>query len=173
MIVCDVGTHTPGGVPGGAKTFGWVKALKKKDKKVYKARAHTIREDGAYIEAGENDNLIVKKLQADRNLLGVFGFSFLDQNIDVVKGSLINGVAPEFESISDGSYPVSRPLFFYVKKAHMENFPGVLGYVQAFVSEKAMGDEGYLSDRGLIPLPTNEYAEIVNRVETLESIPVK
>ena len=100
--------------PGG-KSFKWIKAMKKKDKSKYKAICHTIREDGAYVEAGENDNLIVQKLIANPDALGIFGFSFLDQNTDKIQGSYIDKVAPNFESIADGSYPLSRPLFFYVK----------------------------------------------------------
>ena len=110
---------------GGCKKIGWIKAMKKKDKKKYKSICHTVREDGAYIEAGENDNLIVQKLEANPNALGVFGFSFLDQNTDKVQGSLVDGVAPEFEAIASGQYPVSRPLYFYVKKAHIGSVPGI------------------------------------------------
>ncbi|WP_455365336.1 PstS family phosphate ABC transporter substrate-binding protein [Kaarinaea lacus] len=141
---------------GGCKTFDWIKAMKKKDKKAYKKVCHTIREDGAYVEAGENDNLIVQKLDSNPEALGVFGFSFLDQNRDKVQGSSINGVNPEFETIADGKYPVSRPLFFYVKKAHIGVIPGIKEYLAEFTSGKAWGDEGYLSDRGLIPMPTEE-----------------
>lgn len=144
---------------GGCKKFKWIKAMKKKDKKHYKATCHTVREDGAYIEAGENDNLIVQKLVANHSALGVFGFSFLDQNGDKVQGSTIEGTAPKFESIADGSYPVSRPLFFYVKKAHVKVIPGVQEYLAEFTSEKAWGDDGYLSDRGLIPMPKDERAK--------------
>ncbi|MGD9009874.1 MAG: substrate-binding domain-containing protein, partial [Desulfobacteraceae bacterium] len=110
---------------GGAKKFAWIKAMKKKDKKAYKAVCHTIREDGAYIEAGENDNLIVQKLNANPDALGIFGFSFLDQNSDKIQGSLVDGKAPTFDAIADGQYPVSRPLFFYVKKAHVGTIPGM------------------------------------------------
>ena len=90
---------------GGAKKFGWIKGMKKKDKKKYKAIAHTIREDGAYIEAGENDNLIVQKLAANPNALGIFGFSFLDQNTDKIQGSFVDGVQPTFEAIASGAPP--------------------------------------------------------------------
>jgi phosphate transport system substrate-binding protein len=141
---------------GGAQSFPWLKALKKKDKHKFKVIAHTIREDGAYVEAGENDNLIVQKLEADPDSLGIFGFSFLDQNSDRVQGSLIDGVAPTFENIAAGKYPVSRPLFFYVKKAHVGLIPGIRGYLKEFTSEKAYGEDGYLSDRGLIPMPQAE-----------------
>ena len=138
---------------GGCKTFPTIKAMKKTDKKAYKAVCHTVREDGAYIEAGENDNLIVQKLQANPKALGVFGFSFLDQNSDAVQGSIVNGQEPTFEAISDGSYPVSRSLFFYVKKAHVGKTAGIKEYLAEFTSEAASGNEGYLADKGLIPLP--------------------
>ena len=141
---------------GGCKTFDWIKAIKKQDKKKYKKICHTIREDGAYIEAGENDNLIVQKLETNPTAIGVFGYSFLDQNRDKIQGSIINGVKPEFESIADGKYPISRPLFFYVKKAHVGVIPGIKEYLEEFTSEKAWGGEGYLADRGLIPMPKEE-----------------
>ncbi len=141
---------------GGCKTFPSLKAMKKSDKSKYKAICHGIREDGVYVEAGENDNLIVQKLLANENALGIFGFSFLDQNSDRVQGSKIGGVDPEFENISSGDYPISRSLFFYVKKAHVGVVPGIKEYVAAFTSEAAWGDEGYLTDKGLIPLPTEE-----------------
>lgn len=134
-------------------------AFNKKGKKVFKAVAYAIREDGGYIEAGENDNLIVQKLEANPNALGVFGFSFLDQNADKVQGAKVEGIAPEFDTIADGSYPVSRPLFFYVKKAHVNTIPGMKEYLAEFTSEKAWGDEGYLTDKGLIPMPKAEREE--------------
>jgi phosphate transport system substrate-binding protein len=156
---------------GGCKTYDWIKAIKKENKKKYKGICHTIREDGAYIEAGENDNLIVQKLESNKQALGIFGFSFLDQNRDNIQGSVVNGVAPKFETIADGSYPISRPLFFYVKKAHIGVIPGVKEYLAEFTSEKAWGEDGYLSDRGLIPMPTQErskYAEDVKNLTTMK-----
>ena len=146
------------GLEGGCKKIAWIKALKKTDKNRYKAVCHTIREDGRYIEAGENDNLIVQKLEANPAALGVFGFSFLDQNADKVQGAQIESVEPTFESIADKSYPISRPLFFYVKKAHVGVVPGMQGYLNEFTSEKAWGEEGYLAEKGMIPLPTKERA---------------
>ncbi len=145
---------------GGCKKIDWIKAMKKKDKKLYKAVCHSVREDGAYIEAGENDNLIVQKLVANPKALGVFGFSFLDQNADKVQGSSIDGTEPTFENIADGSYPVSRPLYFYVKKAHVGRIPGMVEYVTEFTSEAAMGEEGYLADKGLIPMPEKLRKEV-------------
>ncbi len=155
---------------GGAKKFAWIKALKKKNKKDYKKLCHTIREDGAYIEAGENDNLIVQKLNANPNALGIFGFSFLDQNADKVQGSIVDGVAPTFDAIADGQYPVSRPLYFYVKKAHVNTIPGMKEYLAEFTSEKAWGPDGYLAEKGMIPMPDAErkmFAENVKNLKTL------
>jgi phosphate transport system substrate-binding protein len=144
---------------GGCSTFGWIKDLKKKDEDQYKRICMTVREDGAYIEAGENDNLIVQKLESNPKALGIFGFSFLDQNRDYVQGSQVEGVTPDFDSIAAGKYPLSRPLFFYVKKAHVGVIPGIAEYIKEFTSEKAWGNEGYLSERGLIPMPDAERAK--------------
>ncbi|MBE0533914.1 MAG: PstS family phosphate ABC transporter substrate-binding protein [Rhodospirillales bacterium] len=115
-----------------------------------------IREDGGYVEAGENDVLIVRKLEANKNAFGVFGYSFLDQNADKIQGSVVEGVEPTFDNIAKGTYAVSRPLFFYVKKAHVGTIPGMKEFVTEFTSEKAWGMEGYLADKGLIPMPDAE-----------------
>lgn len=155
---------------GGCKTFDWIKAMKKTDKKAYKKLCHTIREDGAFIEAGENDNLIVQKLDANPKALGIFGFSFLDQNSDMVQGSKVNGATPEFEKIADGSYAISRPLYFYVKAAHVGKVPGIKEYMAEFTSEKAWGPEGYLTDKGLIPMPEEERAMFRKGTETLANL---
>jgi phosphate transport system substrate-binding protein len=152
----------------GCKSFDFIAAMKKADKGKYKAVCHGIREDGAYIEAGENDNLIVQKLQANPKALGIFGFSFLDQNTDKIQGSKIDGVEPTFESISSGDYPVSRSLYFYVKKAHVGTIPGMAEYVAEFTSEKAWGPEGYLADKGLIPLPDDMRAEVAKSAGEME-----
>ncbi|MCY3567458.1 MAG: substrate-binding domain-containing protein, partial [Chloroflexi bacterium] len=154
-------------VEGGCKTFPGLTAIKQEDKNRYKAICRGIREDGAYIEAGENDNLIVQKLAENPNALGVFGFSFLDQNRDAVKGASIDGVTPEFDDIATRAYPVSRPLYFYVKKAHVDVIPGIREYISAFTSDDAWGDEGYLTDRGLIPLPTAERTKFVDDAANL------
>ena len=134
------------------------------------AACFTMREDGAFIEAGENDNLIVQKLEANPTALGIFGFSFLDQNQDKVQGSLIDGIAPEFESIADGSYPVSRPLYSYVKKLHVGEIPGIEEFLTELTSEGAWGEFGYLSERGLIPLPESERQEVLEAVQGLENV---
>ncbi|PCJ94633.1 MAG: phosphate ABC transporter substrate-binding protein [Hyphomicrobiales bacterium] len=117
-----------------------------------------MREDGGYVEAGENDNLIVQKLDANPDALGIFGFSFLDQNSDKVQGASIDGVEPTFENIASGDYPVSRSLYFYVKKEHVGVIPGIAEFVAEFTDENTWGDEGYLSDIGLIPLPEDDRA---------------
>ena len=137
---------------GGCKTFPAIKAMKKVDKKKYKALCHGIREDGGFIEAGENDVLIVQKLVANPNAFGIFGYGFLDSNADRVQGAAVNGVTPEFETISSGEYPVSRSMYFYVKQAHVGVIPGIGEYVSEFTSERAWGPDGYLVDKGLIPL---------------------
>ncbi len=154
----------------GCQEYPFIKAMKKSDKKAFKAACMTVREDGPYIEAGENDNLIVQKLEANKNALGIFGFSFLDQNADKVQGSIVDGEAPTFEKIADGSYPVSRPLFFYVKKAHVGKIPGIEAYLAEFTSEKAWGDEGYLADKGLIPMPAEERKAFKSDVDAMKSL---
>lgn len=155
---------------GGCKTFPWIKAFKKEDKKAYKSLCHTIREDGAYIEAGENDNLIVQKLAANPNAFGIFGYSFLEQNSDTVQGSTINGVAPEFEAIAEGGYPVSRSLYFYVKKDHVGLIPGITEFLAEFTSEKAWGEDGYLADKGLIPMTNAERTEWAGKINSLSNL---
>jgi phosphate transport system substrate-binding protein len=154
----------------GCSEFAWIKALGKSDKNRYKEICHTVREDGAYVEAGENDNLIVQKLDTNPGAFGIFGFSFLDQNSDMIQGSMIEGTSPTFEAIAAGEYPVSRPLFFYVKKAHVGTVPGIGEYLTEFTSPRAWGEEGYLADKGLIPMPEEEkgkYAEDAADLNTL------
>ena len=138
---------------GGCKQIPFIKAMKGTDKKKFEAVCMGVREDGAYIEAGENDNLIVQKLEKNPHAFGIFGFSFLDQNKGKVQGSKINGQGPTFDAIADGSYPVSRSLYFYVKKAHVGVIPGIEGYLKEFTSDKAWGEDGYLAEKGLIPSP--------------------
>jgi len=122
-----------------------------------------MRQDGAFVEAGENDNLIVQRLQSEQGTYGVFGFSFLDQNRDALVASSINGVDPTFESIAAGEYPVSRSLFFYVKDAHVGVIPGLAEYIDEFTSPRAWGPNGYLVEKGLIPLPEQEREQMRER----------
>lgn len=133
-------------------------SMRETEPATYKVVCHQIREDGAFIEAGENDNLLVRKLVKNPKALGIFGFSFLDQNTDVVQGSLVDGVPPEFENIADGSYPISRPLYVYAKAAHLRLIPGMAELMAELTDEDTWGDEGYLAERGLIPMPPAERA---------------
>jgi len=146
------------------------KGAKAKGKDVVKIIGRSVREDGAYIEAGENDNLIVNKLVANPNALGIFGFSFLDQNSDKVQGSIIDGNQPTFEAIAAGEYKVSRPLYFYVKKAHIGTVPGIAEYLNYFVSEDTIGPDGYLIDKGLIPLDDDKYEEMSSGARALTNL---
>ena len=139
-------------------------------KDLFKKVAYHIREDGSYKEMGENDNLIVQKLEKDTSALGVFGFSFLDQNADKVKGAAVDGSDPTFDNIADGSYPVSRPLYFYVKNAHVGKIPGIKEYLQEFTSEKAWGEEGYLTEKGMIPMPEEERKAFAEDAATLKNL---
>jgi len=140
----------------GCKKFDFVKAMETGNKDGLKKACMTVREDGAYIEAGENDNLIVQKLAANKNAYGIFGFSFLEENTDKIQGSEIEGHGPTFENIASGAYTVSRPLYFYAKKAHVDVIPGIREYLAEFSSEKAWGKDGYLAERGMIPMPDAE-----------------
>ena len=123
-----------------------------------------MRQDGPFVEAGENDNLIVQRLNADANALGIFGYSFLYENQDTLKAVAVDGVAPAPETIADGSYKVSRPLFIYVKNAHRGVIPGLEEFVTEYVSEEAFGEGGYLQERGLIPLAEERREEVRNAV---------
>lgn len=112
----------------------------------------SVREDGAFVEAGENDTLIVQKLQGNPNALGIFGYSFLEENTSVVKGATINGIAPEYDAIKAGEYPISRPLFVYFKQEHFDVVPNLKEFMEEYKSEDALGEEGYLVEKGLIPI---------------------
>jgi phosphate transport system substrate-binding protein len=152
----------------GAQEIGILKKLAKDDAKKFRAIAHTLREDGAYVDAGENDNLIVQKLTANVDAVGIFGFSFLDQNTDKVQGAYIEAAEPTFDNIADGAYPLSRPLYIYVKKAHAGVIPGIREFVAEFTSERAWGTEGYLSEKGLIPLPDAERKEAARNAREMK-----
>jgi phosphate transport system substrate-binding protein len=154
----------------GAEGFDSLKALKKSDAKAFQKVFSSIREDGAYIEAGENDNLIIQKLGANPVAFGIFGFSFMDQNSDKVQGSLVEEAVPTFDNIASGKYPLSRPIFFYVKKAHVGVIPGIKEYLTEFTSEKSWGKDGYLSEKGLIPLPAGERKTVGESVMAMKTL---
>ncbi len=142
---------------GGARKYPVMDDLRSSNEKRFKQLAGTIREDGAWVDAGENDNAIVGTLTKTPGSLGVFGFSFLDNNRDKVKAMGVAGVYPTDQTIADGSYPLSRSLFIYVKKAHLASTPGLKQFVAEFASDAASGRGGYLQDRGLIPLPPAQH----------------
>ncbi len=155
---------------GGCKQYPFIKSMKKKDKQAYKAICHTIREDGAYVEAGENDNLVVQKLEKNPEALGIFGFSFLEENSSKVQGSLVEGVAPEFETIAEKSYKISRPLYFYVKKNHVGVVPGIEEYIAEFTKESTWGEDGYLAERGMIPLSDDLRKQFAANAKSLKEM---
>jgi phosphate transport system substrate-binding protein len=148
----------------GCEEFPEIAAL---DKDAKKAACQSVREDGGYVEAGENDNLIVQKLEANAQAFGIFGYSFLEQNADKLQGAKVEGAAPSFETVSDKSYPISREIYFYVKNAHVGVIPGIREFVAEYVSERAMGDEGYLADKGLITLAGDKYKEVASQAMSL------
>ncbi len=152
----------------GCNEFDWLKDWKKKNEAEYKRMCQTIREDGAYVEAGENDNLIVQKLKTKPNAFGIFGYSFLEANRDEIAASTVEKMEPTADAIADGTYQISRPLFFYVKKAQVGAVPGIKEYVEEFTSEKAWGDDGYLVEKGLIPLPERQRKQIADSARKLE-----
>jgi len=154
----------------GCTTFSWLKELKELDEKRFKAVCHGIREDGAFIEAGENDNVIVQKLAANPQAVGVFGYSFLEENLNKLKGASVDGIAPTFENIAAAKYPVSRGLYVYVKKAHIGVIPGLAEFVQEYTSDKAFGAEGYLVDKGLVPLPPAEAKKVRADAASLKNL---
>ncbi len=142
----------------GCDAFAEFKATYPDDKERHN-NCHLLREDGIFIEAGENDNLIVQKLNANHNAFGIFGFSFLEQNGELVQGSLINNIEPTFETIADGTYAISRPLYIYVKGEHVGITPGIKAFVEELLSERASGQDGYLVYKGLVPLPEKQHLE--------------
>ena len=158
------------GMQAGAEGIGCMADLAEADHDRFETIAGRIREDGRWIDAGENDNAIVQTLVNTPDAFGVFGYSFLDQNYDRLYGVSIDGVAPEFDAISDGTYPVSRSLFFYVKNQHAAIVPGLADYVAEFTSDAAWGEFGYLTDRGLIPLADADRDAIANQAQSLEAM---
>jgi phosphate transport system substrate-binding protein len=154
----------------GCRTFAWLDALRTQDEPRFKRACDSIREDGAYIEAGENDNLIVQKISANPAAVGIFGYSFLEENVDKLKGAVVDGVSPSYETIASGKYPASRPLFIYVKKQHVKVIPGIEEFIAEYTSEKALGEEGYLADKGLIPPLKSEIEKIRADAKSLKPL---
>ena len=151
----------------GCETNAGMKALAKSDSAKHKATCTAVREDGAYIEAGENDNLIVQKLAANPGTVGVFGYSFLEENVDKLKGVAINGVQPTYETISGFKYPGARPLYIYVKNAHVAAIPAIRAFVAELTKESAVGPKGYMLKLGLVAAPTPVRARSQQAARTL------
>ncbi len=162
-------------IEGGCRSFSGMLAVEQEDPYRFLSLCRSVREDGVYVEAGENDNLIVQKIIGNDQAIGIFGYSFLSQNTDILQAYPIaaNGapfLMPTFDAIADGSYPISRSLFLYAKKAHIGVVPGIQEFIREFVSERASGDFGYLLDRGLIPLSDDERTASLVSVNDLVSL---
>ncbi len=152
----------------GCKQFDMIAKMEDENEDKFKSVCHSMREDGPFIEAGENDNLIVQRLAQDPETVGIFGYSFLMENVGQIQAATVNGVEPTPENISSDKYPVARSLWFYVKNAHVGVVPGIKEYIAEFTSEGAWGDNGYLVDVGLIPLPRDQRMATAKRVKDLE-----
>ncbi|WP_225207231.1 substrate-binding domain-containing protein [Novosphingobium huizhouense] len=142
-----------------------MKALKESDKDKHEAICGEVREDGAYVDAGENDNLIVQKIEANPKAIGIFGFSYLEENSDKLKGLTMSGITPTYQTISDFTYPGARPLYIYVKKAHLKAIPGLQGYVTEW--SKAWGKGGLLAKLGMVVAPDDVIAKSTKAVADL------
>lgn len=154
----------------GCKSFAEIRAIS--DSRLKQQVCSSIREDGKYIEAGENDNLIVQRLFSNKNLIvGIFGYSFLEENMDKIQGLTVDGQEPIFENISSLKYPVARSLFVYIKNAHVPVISGMKEFIAEYVSERAMGDGGYLEKKGLVPLLKDDREKV--RKTALELTPMK
>lgn len=151
----------------GCKTDAAMKDLKKSDEDKFKEVCEKVRDDGAYMEGGENDNLLVQKLSKNPNYLAIFGYGYLESNLSTVKGITISGVTPTYENIASFKYPGARPLFIYVKNAHLKYIRGLREYVKNFTSEEAIGPKGYLSSKGLIVAPDKVREEVRSKVTAL------
>ena len=151
----------------GAEQIPAMEALKKSDPKAFEKAWKSIREDGAYVEAGENDNVIVQKLEANKNAFGIFGYSFLEENAAKLRGVAFDGSEPTYDNIAGGKYKGSRPLFVYVKKQHVGMVPGVDKFAAEYVSNKALGEDGYLAKKGLVTLPKAELETVRKNVSGL------
>ena len=159
----------------GCESLAFYKEQKKTlDAKAYgalvKDKCSPMRQDGAFIEAGENDNLIVQRLEADAKALGIFGYSFLYENQDKLKGAKVAGVGPSFDTIADGSYGIARPLYIYVKNAHRDVIPGLKEFLGEYVSSDALAKGGYLPERGLTPISDAKVKETQGAVKSVKNM---
>ncbi len=161
------------GMTKGCLLFNGMPELKKKDEAAFKKACTTVREDGAYIDAGENDNLIVQKLEADHDAVGIFGYSFYEQNRDALQAATINGKEISYENISTGAYPLSRPLFFYVKNNHVDQIKGIKEYMAEFASDAALSEDGYLTEKGMVALPASERAASIAAAKAMKPVSIE
>lgn len=162
-------------IEGGCRSFSGMRSLEGENPYQFLSLCRSIREDGVYIEAGENDNLIVQKIVGNDQAVGIFGYSFLSQNTDILQAYPVAAdggpyLDPTFDAIADGTYPISRSLFLYAKKAHIGVVPGIQEFIREFVSDRASGDFGYLLERGLIPLSEDERTTSLQSVNGLVSL---
>ena len=144
-------------IENGAKAFPTAKSLSESDEKAFKAKVDPLRTDGAWVDAGENDNAIVGTIEKTPGALGVFGYSFLEENANRIKAASVNGVKPSAQTIASGQYPLARSLYVYVKKDQVGVTPGLKEFIAELVSDSASGRGGYLQGRGLIPLPPAQH----------------
>jgi phosphate transport system substrate-binding protein len=151
----------------GAAQIEALAAVKAADPKAFESVWKTMRDDGAYIESGENDNVIVQKLAANPNALGIFGYSFLEENVSTLKGVPIDAVEPTFENIASGAYEGGRRLYVYFKADHLGLVPGIKEFAEEYVSPAALGEDGYLAAKGLVPLPAEEFAKEAAKVSAM------
>ncbi|WP_395330545.1 substrate-binding domain-containing protein [Novosphingobium sp. BL-8H] len=158
----------------GCKTDAATAALKETSKDKYEAICHDIREDGPYVDAGENDNLIVQKISQNPKAIGIFGYSFLEENAKTIKGIPMSNVVPTYETISNFTYPGARPLYIYIKKQHLAPIKGLQGYVNEWV--KSWGPDGYLKAKGMVIAPEDvrtKSADIVAKMTPLNPADLK
>ena len=140
----------------GCHAFSWLAAMHERDAERHRQICQTVREDGAYIEAGENDNVIIQKLLSGANAVGIFGYNFLDQNAGRVQAVAVDGIVPGYDSIAERRYPITRPLYVYVKTSHVGVIAGLDTFLEELTSERALGEDGYLADRGLVAMSDAE-----------------
>lgn len=151
----------------GAEQIASLNELKKADPKAFDKVWKSVRKDGAYVEAGENDNVIVAKLEANKDAFGVFGYSFLEENAAKLRGVPLDGVEPNFENIAANKYKGARRMYVYVKKAHIGLIPGLDKFALEYVSDKALGEDGYLAAKGLVTLPKAELEAVRKSVSAM------
>ena len=156
---------------GGCASFDWLRALRKEDMLEFKTVSRTIRQDGAYITASENDDQTIQHLATNLDTIAIMSFGTLDRNQDKIRALAVEGITPDFNTIADESYPITRPLYLYVKKAHVDKVPGIREFLEEITSEKTWSKEGYLIDYGLVPMSDDERKKYREIAEKLTSMP--